>query len=244
MSAARFAWPRFVRDLLRRVRTFEIRRTYVVLVRRVITRGFGARAWQVQVSDCGSHVLATGVFESGNQTDLPLASAEFVPGQPEAVGRTQRRFALVFGYQFCREHEFLFRRWIVGIRVFIVERVDGQAAVDQDRILLLIRVEHQTATKSSYGRFAWLVQRRVRPHGSNAFRSLWLGFWHIDRQTFAQIPFRTSAQDGDDQQPSGGSHAAADAFRVLLVRVSVHVTQHAMNQTPFVVPSGVARLTC
>jgi hypothetical protein len=179
------------------------------------------------VSDCRSHVLAAGIFESSDQTNLPLATTEFVPGQPEAVGRTQRRFALVLGHQFRREHEFLFRCRIAGIWVFVVERVHGQTTVDQDRSLLPIRVEHQTATKSAYGRFAWLVQCRVRPYSGNAVGSLWLGIWYIDRQTVVQIPFRTSTQHGDDQQPNGARRTATDAGAscFLFVWVSGHVSK-------------------
>ena len=157
VSAGRLTQPSFVRDLLCRVSTFRIGRTDFVVVRRGMVGGLGPRAWQIHVSDCRNHVLAAGVLETGNQTDLPLATAEFVPRQPEAVGRTQRRFALVLGHDLRREHEFLFRRRIIGIWVFVVERVHGQTTVDQDRSLLDVRGEHQAAAKSPYGRFAWLV---------------------------------------------------------------------------------------
>ena len=140
-----------------RVSAFRIRRFDVVVVRRGVFGGLLPGAWQIHVSDCRNHVLAAGVLETGNQTDLPLATAEFVPRQPEAVGRTQRRFALVLGHDLRREHEFLFRRRIIGIWVFVVERVHGQTTVDQDRSLLDVRGEHQAAAKSPYGRFAWLV---------------------------------------------------------------------------------------
>ncbi len=194
--------------------------------RRGIVGGLGLRAWQIQVSDRRGHVLATGVLESSNQTDSPLATTEFVPWKPKAVGRPQCGFALVLGHHLSREDEFLLRRRIVGIWAVVVECIDGQTTIDLDWSLLPIRVEHQAAAKSAHGRFARLVQRCVRPHGGNAVWSLWPGIWYIDRQTVAQIKFRTSTQRGDNQQPNGASHTAADVgvgtVRFLFVRVPVH----------------------
>ena len=188
--------------------------------------GLGPRAWQIHVSDCRNHVLAAGVLESSNQTDLPLPAPQFVPREPEAVGWPKRRFALVLGHDIRREHEFLFRRRIIGIRVFVVKRVHGQTTVDQDRSLLRVRGEHQTAAKSPYGRFARLVQHRVRPHGGNAVRRLWFGIGCIERQAVVQIPFRTSAQCGHDEQSDGATRADAKAgvgaSCLLFVRFPVH----------------------
>jgi hypothetical protein len=76
--------------------------------------------------------FAVGIVKTADQTHLPLRSVHIPPRQPDAVRRSQVRFALETGQRGAGEDEFFLRYRVLRVLGFVVKRVDGQLAVDQD----------------------------------------------------------------------------------------------------------------
>ncbi|MFH1266159.1 MAG: hypothetical protein ABIK89_10565, partial [Planctomycetota bacterium] len=89
----------------------------------------------------GHHHSPLAVLESGEQADLSLPAADLVPGEPKAVGMPHFRLAVVACQLLGQKDILLLRRGRVWIRVFIIEGVDGERAVDDDRLVFLLGVE-------------------------------------------------------------------------------------------------------
>lgn len=110
-------------------------------------------------------------FKSGNEAEGSFRPSDRVPGQPEAVGAPQRRFAFVVADIFRREHELLLRLDRSGIAIG-VKGINGQSAVDFDRLFRVFAVKEKSTAKASHSRVARLIHDRVGPHRRHGFWAL------------------------------------------------------------------------
>ncbi len=108
-------------------------------------------------------LLAAGRFESGQQPDLSLGPAHFIPRDPEAIGMAQVGLAVVFVQLVGQEDEFFLGHGHVRIFVGGVEGVDGKGPVDFDRLALALDIEHHPPAQAAHARPARLTQHGVGP---------------------------------------------------------------------------------
>ncbi len=84
---------------------------------------------------------AAGISESSDQAELTLHAPDLVPGQPKAVRGSQARLALVLGQVLRGKKELLLRCRVTGIVILVVEGIDGQLPINQDGLLVIVRVK-------------------------------------------------------------------------------------------------------
>lgn len=144
------------------------------------------------------------MLEPCNQADPPRPAAHLVPGQPDAVGRSERRLALVLGQIFRRKDEFLFRLRMLRIGLVVIEGVHDQVAVDEHRPVLVLAEEQKAAAEAAGRGMARLVQRGVGPDGFDAFGGLRLRFLRIQHLLeIALLQTRAAAESARDEQRGG-----------------------------------------
>ncbi len=89
-----------------------------------------------------------GAFEARDQADLALRSSHTIPGHPKAIGVAEARFAVMFR-EILDAKNVLSRRKGVLLHVSgIVVREYDQLAVDLDRFLVVVPIEHDAPTKT------------------------------------------------------------------------------------------------
>lgn len=101
--------------------------------------------------------------KAGDQADLLPRSARLIPGQEEAIGVTEFRLAVVDRQLLGGEHVLAIGPGIARLPVVFIECVDHQVAVDLDRILVLVVVEHQPAAEAARWGRALRESNRVDP---------------------------------------------------------------------------------
>ena len=162
-----------------------------------------AGSGQRHVRRLGHDNLAALVLEPRQQTEPPLRAACVVPGQPEAVGRAQVRFALVDRQVLGREHKLLFRAGLAG---------SGRSSSKAYTITLpstgtdfccVPAKEHDPPAEAAHRRFAGLVQRRVGPDRQHVLRRLRFGFRFQHREGFAQVPLAQPGRASTARRPAG-----------------------------------------
>lgn len=111
-------------------------------------------------------------LEPNDQTDLFLHTAHGVPRHEEAVGMAHLRFTVVGLYLIGGEDVFARRTRIGRLAAVLVEGVNDQFAVDLDRFILVLLIEHQAAAEPASRCFSLSVADRVDPNGNDAIRDL------------------------------------------------------------------------
>jgi len=151
-------------------------------------------------------------FEERHQRHIYLFTADGVPGNPNAVGRTKLGQTVVLGKILGREYVFSIRL-IATLSVFTVaEPVNNQIAFNGHRFLLAV-VEIDATTKAPGRRTARLIVDRVFPECRQLVRhtNLWLlGFspgyvlGQLDR--IAQLPGQTvTGREHEREKKQGGN---------------------------------------
>lgn len=110
--------------------------------------------------------------EARNQADLLLHAADFVPGQPQAVGGAQAPFAVVFLQLLGRKHVLAHRHHVLVFLRPIEIRVDRHGAVHHDRLVAFRFVEHHAAREAARRTAPRRVEHGVGPHGDHPGRRL------------------------------------------------------------------------
>lgn len=100
----------------------------------------GLRFFSVQDVD---DLLATNDFsftaaEDGQQANMLLLAANFVPRDPQAIRRSEVGSTELVGQMVGREDKFFLRRTLRFHAVGVVKAVDDQLPVDLDRLVLLV----------------------------------------------------------------------------------------------------------
>jgi hypothetical protein len=91
-----------------------------------------------------------------------------IPGTPQAVGRTQVRFAEL-GFEIVgREDELLERLLLRRIDVVGIECIDDERAIYLDWLGFVGTVDHDPRAKPANGGQAGLMEHRVGPDGDDA----------------------------------------------------------------------------
>jgi hypothetical protein len=102
-------------------------------------------------------------LEAGHEHQLAFLVADLVPRDPDAVGISQLRLALVLDHLFGGEDELAFRHGVDGIVVGGIEGIDGQGAVDDHGFGVHVAEEGEPSAKPSHARFVCLVEDRIGP---------------------------------------------------------------------------------
>ena len=165
----------------------------------------------------GHHRAAGPRLESGDQRDLPLAPADLVPRQPEAVGVSQVGAAVVVRQLLRQEDIFLFGSGVVRIVAGPVECVDGERPVDDDRLIAFCGVEEKASAKPAHARPTVLVEHRVGPHRGHADRPFRLRGACEPGRFALQLELGAAAQRTEQKRAS----SAADGCATAVVQGSV-----------------------
>ncbi len=100
---------------------------------------------------------AGGGRESTKQRDLFLLAAQPVPRNPDAVGVTQHRLAVVFAKLLLGNYKLPVRRDAAGGSIGFVEGINLKHSFDLNRLGVAICVEHQSTAEASYRGTATVV---------------------------------------------------------------------------------------
>ncbi|NLY00568.1 MAG: hypothetical protein GXY83_31110 [Rhodopirellula sp.] len=169
--------------------------------------GFGQDARERLMARLGHDDVTGGIDESADEGDPLFRAAHLIPGDPETVGMPQRRLAVMVGQLFLREDILLFGRLVVEIRVRfrlgmrVVEGIDRETAVDDDRFLFVFGVEHHPSAEAANAPLPGLVQDGVAPSVDHPLGDLWFRFRFRQRQRLGEVELCTAREDG--QQRSG-----------------------------------------
>lgn len=126
--------------------------------------------------DLRSDDVALFRLEACHEADLALQAADFVPGDPDAVGMPDLRLAVVFGQLFFGEDVLAIGGAARAVAVGVVEGEHHQLAFDLDRFVGTSLVKHDAAAKAAHGGLARSVQDRVGPNRHHAVGLAWLCF--------------------------------------------------------------------
>lgn len=147
------------------------------------------RSGQRDAGGLGEDQLAALVLESREQADPPLGATGRVPGQPEAVRRSQTRIAAVMRQILCGEQELLLGFRLVWVGAIIIERVHTQGTFDRYGFAFVsLGKEHYASAKTADDGLAGLVQGRIGPYGQDAVGGLGLGVRFEERQRLVHVP--------------------------------------------------------
>jgi hypothetical protein len=116
--------------------------------------------------------LAAGRQEPDDQANLPGRAAHLVPGDPDAVGMTDVRLAVVLGELFLGEDVLPVGLDVVGGPARLIKRVNCQDAIDLDRYVAHRVIEHQTPAEAPRWGPARLAQDGIGPYGNDPGRHL------------------------------------------------------------------------
>ena len=162
----------------------------------------------------GHHHSAAPRFETGNQSDLSLASPDLAPRKPEAIAVPQIGLAVV-ALQLLRQEDVLpLGHTVIGVVDLRVERVDNELSVNDNRLVLLVAVKEKPSAEPSHSPLTILVEHRVGPHASHAGRPLKLIAAFEPRGLLLQFEFCAAAQHADQQR----ANAATDGRKTAFVR--------------------------
>src|SRR4051812_29760553 len=115
-------------------------------------------------------------LEPANEAHLSFRSASLVPRQPETIRRAHLRLAHMTRNDFSRKNVST-RRLIVGrITASLVECIDHQLALDENRLLTIFIVEHNPAPKAALGLLSGLCHDRFGPSAHHSHRGALLRF--------------------------------------------------------------------
>ncbi|HUT95795.1 MAG TPA: hypothetical protein VMY37_40460 [Thermoguttaceae bacterium] len=98
----------------------------------------------------------------------------------------------VVAWQLLGEEEVFLDGRLVGIGIVVVEGVHGERPIDDDRIFVVFREEHDPAAEASHARLARLPQHGIGPrvdHTGGRFR---LGLRPGPRHGLAKIELATA----------------------------------------------------
>lgn len=139
--------------------------------------------------------LARSRSKPRDQTQLARRPAHLVPGNPNAVGVSQGRLAVVLGELLRAEDIFAVGR--LGRLAFqgVVVYIDGQFAVDLQRLVTHLTVEHHAAAESADTWHADLVEDRVGPDDGHPPGNPRFAIVVHPGDAIAQIELGASGQD-------------------------------------------------
>jgi len=147
----------FVGDLSDRAGRLAVRPSDRARVPVLLSVPWGLPPGQRLVGHLRHHDPALAVFESGDQADLLLRAADLIPREPEAVGMSHFRLAVVVRQLFGQEYVLFPGCHVVRIGVFVVEGEEGECPVDDDRLFPILGVEHDPAAEPPHPAFIRLV---------------------------------------------------------------------------------------
>lgn len=116
------------------------------------------------VCGCGCQLGPIGADEASNQCQVCELTTGRVPWQPEAVGVSQSRLAVVSRQIFCGEHEFAIGAAFLHA-LAVIPRIDHQRTLRAYGLMFIDSIEHDSSTDTACGGFAGLVQNGVGPDG-------------------------------------------------------------------------------
>lgn len=155
--------------------------------------------------------------EAGNQCEVCELTTGRVPRQPEAVGVSQSRLAVVSREIFCGEHEFAIGAAFLHA-LAVIPRVDHQRTLGTYGLMFVDSIEHDSSTDTACGRFAGLVQNGVGPDGHHLPWSLKLRF-AIQQSCHGRAVGQCTARQAADGNADAGQNqqSAGWLFRVAAV---------------------------
>lgn len=106
---------------------------------------------------CRRQLSTIGTDEACNQCQVSELTAGRVPWQPEAVGMSQSRLAVVSREIFRGEDEFTIGAAFLHA-LTVIPRIDNQRALWPDGLMFVDSIKHDSSTDTACGGFAGLVQ--------------------------------------------------------------------------------------
>ena len=159
---------------------------------------FEQHARQDNFGGIGIHDIPFARLKAGNEAERALSPADLVPGQPETVGVSQRRFTFVVTEVFSGKHELLL--WLDRLRFVIgIKHIDGQSTINFDGFFRIFSEEIKSPANTSYSRVPRLIHDRIGPHRRHRFGADRFVSVKPLARVFAHIQLAAAEQDGAQQ---------------------------------------------
>ena len=141
-------------------------------------------------------------IEAGDEREFAGWATDLVPRQPHTVRVPQFGLAMVLGKVFGEEYELSRGTTAFVTACLLVVGIDGESALDFDRLFRAFAVEHQPSADPAYAGLVGLVHDRIGPHGNHPIRNL--RAFSVERRPCDRLQERVGAARERDQQTRHG----------------------------------------
>lgn len=101
----------------------------------------------------------------------------------------------------CRKDELLFGYGIGRVGIIVGEREHGECAIDNDRSIVALVVEHHSAAKAADADLARFVEHRIGPNVGNPGRRTRLGLGARPGPVAVEVERTATGQQTTDREP-------------------------------------------